>query len=118
MPLTLAEKSCTPCRGGIPPLTQEQAASYRNQAPGWDLLDGATRIARTYRFRNFREAFAFVERAAALAEAEGHHPEIRFGWGYATISLHTKKIKGLHENDFIMAAKLDHIATEQAMATV
>ena len=118
MPLTLAEKSCTPCRGAIPPLTQEQAASYRNQAPGWDLLDGATRIERTYRFRNFREAFAFVERAAALAEAEGHHPEIRFGWGYATISLHTKKIKGLHENDFIMAAKLDHIATEQAMATV
>ena len=112
MPLTLAEKSCTP------PLTQEQAASYRNQAPGWDLLDGATRIERTYRFRNFREAFAFVERAAALAEAEGHHPEIRFGWGYATISLHTKKIKGLHENDFIMAAQLDHIATEQAMATV
>ena len=118
MPLTLAEKSCTPCRGGIPPLTQEQAASYRNQAPGWDLLDGVTRIERTYRFRNFREAFAFVERAAALAEAEGHHPEIRFGCGYATISLHTKKIKGLHENDFIMAAKLDHIATEQAMATV
>ena len=118
MPLTLAEKSCTPCRGGIPPLTQEQAASYRNQAPGWDLLDGATRIERTYRFRNFREAFAFVERAAALAEAEGHHPEIRYGWGYATISLHTKKIKGLHENDFIMAAKLDHIVTEQAMATV
>src|SRR6516164_1095111 len=86
MPLTLAEKSCTPCRGGIPPLTQEQAASYRNQAPGWDLLDGARRIERTYRFKNFREAFAFVERAAALAEAEGHHPEIRFGWGYAAIS--------------------------------
>ena len=118
MPLTLAEKSCTPCRGGMPPLTPEEAASYGGQAPGWDLLDGATRIERTYRFRNFREAFAFVERAAALAEAEGHHPEIRFGWGYATISLHTKKIKGLHENDFIMAAKLDHIATEQAMATV
>jgi len=118
MPLTLAEKSCTPCRGGIPPLTQEQAASYRNQAPEWDLLDAATRIERTYRLRNFREAFAFVERAAALAEAEGHHPEIRFGWGYATISLHTKKIKGLHENDFIMAAKLDRIATAQAMATV
>ena len=116
MPLALAEKSCTPCRGGIPPLTQEEAASYRNQAPGWDLLDESRRIERTYRFRNFRDAFAFVERAAALAEAEGHHPEIRFGWGYATISLHTKKIKGLHENDFIMAAKLDRIATEQAMA--
>jgi 4a-hydroxytetrahydrobiopterin dehydratase len=117
MPLALAEKSCTPCRGGIPPLTQEEATGYRNQALGWDLLDGARRLERTYRFRNFREAFAFVERAAALAEAEGHHPEINFGWGYATISLHTKKIKGLHENDFIMAAKLDRIATAQAMAT-
>jgi len=118
MPLALAEKSCTPCRGGIPPLTQEEAANYQGQAPNWDLLDGAKRIERTYRFNNFREASAFVGRAAALAEAEGHHPEIKFGWGYATISLHTKKIKGLHENDFIMAAKLDRIATEQAMATV
>src|SRR5215469_11748431 len=116
MPLALAERSCTPCRGGIPPLTQEEAASYHEHAPGWDLLEGARRIERTYRFRNFREAFAFVERAAALAEAEGHHPEIRFGWGYAMVSLHTKKIKGLHENDFIMAAKLDHIAAEQPLA--
>ena len=74
----------------------------------------ATRIERTYRVRNFAEAFAFVERAAALAEAEGHHPDICFGWGYATVSLRTKKIKGLHENDFIMAAKLDRLAAESA----
>ena len=117
MPLALAEKNCTPCRGGIPPLTQEEAASYHMQAPGWDLLDDARRIERTYRFRNFGEAFAFIERAAALAEAEGHHPEITFGWGYATISLHTKKIKGLHENDFIVAAKLDRIAAEGVQVT-
>jgi 4a-hydroxytetrahydrobiopterin dehydratase len=117
MPLALVEKSCTPCRGGMPPLTQEEAASHRGQAPDWELLDEAKRIERTYRFKNFREAFAFVERAAALAEAEGHHPEIRFGWGYATISLHTKKIKGLHENDFIMATKLDRIAAEGVQVT-
>ncbi len=117
MPLALAEKSCTPCRGGMPPLTPEEAANYGGQAPGWDLLDEARRIERTYRFKNFREAFAFVERSAALAEAEGHHPEITFGWGYATVSLHTKKIKGLHENDFIMAAKLDRVPAEQALAT-
>src|SRR5215212_3150159 len=60
-----------------------------------------------HRFKNFREALGFVERAGELAEAEGHHPDIAFGWGYATVSLQTKKIKGLHENDFIMAAKLD-----------
>ena len=114
MPVALAEKSCTPCRGGIPPLTREEATDYRAQAPDWSLADDAKRIERTYRFKNFGEAFGFVERAAALAEAEGHHPDIRFGWGYATISLHTKKIKGLHENDFIMAAKLDRIVEDLA----
>ena len=113
MATALADKTCTPCRGGIPPLDADEAERLHAQAADWALLDDAKRIERTYRFRNFREAFAFVERAAALAEAEGHHPEIRFGWGFATISLHTKKIKGLHENDFIMAAKLDRIAAEQ-----
>jgi 4a-hydroxytetrahydrobiopterin dehydratase len=84
------------------------------KAPDWALLDETKRIERTYRFKNFAEAFRFVERAASLAEAEGHHPDIGFGWGYARVSLHTKKIKGLHENDFIMAAKLDRIAAEGA----
>ena len=112
MPVALAEKSCSPCRGGIPPLTEQEAAAYHAQAPDWALLDEAKRIERAYRFKNFAEAFRFVERAAALAEAEGHHPDICFGWGYAKVSLHTKKVKGLHENDFIMAAKLDRIAAE------
>jgi 4a-hydroxytetrahydrobiopterin dehydratase len=106
----LAEKTCTPCRGGIPPLTPGEAEGYRSQVPDWVLMDGAARIERTYRFKNFSEAFAFVARAAELAETEGHHPAISFGWGYATVSLRTKKIKGLHENDFIMAAKLDGMA--------
>jgi 4a-hydroxytetrahydrobiopterin dehydratase len=110
MPSVLAEKTCTPCRGGEPPLTPDAAETYHRQAPDWSLLDQATRIERTYRFKNFGEAFAFVERAAALAEAEFHHPDISFGWGFAIVSLRTKKIKGLHENDFIMAAKLDRIA--------
>jgi 4a-hydroxytetrahydrobiopterin dehydratase len=116
MPTALVEKSCTPCRGGIPPLAPEEAAALREQAPQWDLLDTATRIARTYRFKNFREAFDFVARAAELAEAEAHHPDITFGWGYATVALRTKKIKGLHENDFIMAAKLDRIASASEAA--
>ena len=115
MASTLAEKTCTPCRGGIPPLTRDEAELYRDQAPEWALLEQATRIERTYRFKNFREAFAFVERAAALAETESHHPDIGFGWGFVTISLRTKKIRGLHENDFIMAAKLDRIAAENAV---
>lgn len=115
MTTALAEKSCTPCRGGVPPLTAQEAAGLHEQTPDWELRDGAARIERTYRFKNFREAFGFVGRAGELAEAEGHHPDISFGWGYATVSLHTKKIKGLHENDFIMAVKLDRIAAERAL---
>ena len=80
------------------------------QAPEWLLQDEARRIERTYRFRNFTDAFAFVRGAGELAETEFHHPDISFGWGYATISLRTKKIRGLHENDFIMAVKLDRLA--------
>jgi 4a-hydroxytetrahydrobiopterin dehydratase len=107
----LAAKSCTPCRGGIPPLTIEEAERYLAQAPGWELLDDGRKIQRTYRFKNFREALGFVQQAGELAEAENHHPDIAFSWGYATISLQTKKIKGLHENDFVMAAKLDGLSS-------
>jgi 4a-hydroxytetrahydrobiopterin dehydratase len=75
----------------------------------WDLLDDSHRIERTFRFRNFQEALGFVRNVGDLAETESHHPDISFGWGYATVSLRTKKIKGLHENDFIMASKVDRI---------
>ncbi len=109
MSATLADKTCTPCRGGVPPLTPEQAEDYHNQAPEWALRDETTRLERTYKFKNFAAAFAFVDKVAELAEQEAHHPDISFGWGYATVSLRTKKIKGLHENDFIMAVKLDRI---------
>ncbi|MGK9167692.1 4a-hydroxytetrahydrobiopterin dehydratase [Inquilinus limosus] len=116
MTTALSEKTCTPCRGGVPPLTPEEARRYLEQAPDWALVDDGRRIEHTYRFKTFRDAFEFVERAAALAEAEGHHPDIAFGWGYATVSLLTKKIKGLHENDFIMAVKLDRIAAGASTA--
>ena len=106
---TLAEKTCTPCRGGIPPFTREEAERFRAQASDWELRDDAHRLERTFRFRNFHEAGAFVQEIGELAEAEGHHPDISFGWGYATVSLSTKKIKGLHENDFIMASKIDRV---------
>src|SRR5262245_10285313 len=105
--MTLAEKTCTPCRGGIPLLTRDEARRLQAQVPDWGLGDDAHCIERTFKFRNFREALAFVVDVAVLAEAEGHHPDICFGWGRATVSLSTKKIKGLHENDFIMASKID-----------
>jgi pterin-4a-carbinolamine dehydratase len=71
----------------------------------------ACRIEKTFRFGSFREALAFVQKVGELPEAEGHHPYISFGWGYGTVLLRTKKIKGLHENDFIMAAKIDRLAS-------
>ena len=104
----LAAKTCTPCRGGVEPLGEAAAEAFLENVPDWQLKD-ARRIERTYWFKNFRQAFAFVGAVAALAESEGHHPDITFGWGYATVALHTHKIKGLHENDFIMAAKIDRL---------
>jgi 4a-hydroxytetrahydrobiopterin dehydratase len=106
---TLATKTCTPCRGGIPPLSRDEAAALQTHTPDWELCDGARRIERAFRFGNFREALAFVGEVGELAESEGHHPDLSFGWGYATVSLQTKKIKGLHENDFIMASKIDRL---------
>ncbi len=106
---TLAEKTCTPCRGGVPPLTQDEAEALRANAKDWQLLDDGRRIERDFRFKNFREALGFVQEVGELAEAEGHHPDVCFGWGHAKVSLQTKKIKGLHENDFIMAAKIDQL---------
>src|SRR5271168_2770657 len=106
----LADKTCTPGRGGIPPLGKAEAESYLKEAPGWTLLEDGRRIERRFGFKNFKEAMDFVARLSTLSEAEGHHPDIGFGWGWATVAWQTKKIKGLHENDFIMAAKTDALA--------
>jgi len=81
---SLAEKTCTPCRGGVPPLPRDEALRFQAQAPDWELRDDARRIERTFRFRNFREALAFVQQVGELAESEGHHTDISFGWGHAT----------------------------------
>jgi 4a-hydroxytetrahydrobiopterin dehydratase len=108
----LSQQTCTPCRGGIPPLGIDVARRLLKQTPAWNLLDDGGQIQRTFRFSNFRESLDFVREVGELAETERHHPEIAFGWGHATISLRTKKIKGLHENDFIMAAKIDRLARE------
>jgi 4a-hydroxytetrahydrobiopterin dehydratase len=105
----LTTKTCTPCRGGVDPLTRSQSETLLAQTPDWRLDAEARRIERTFRFQNFGQALGFVREIGELAEAEGHHPDISFGWGYATVALQTKKIKGLHENDFIMAAKIDPI---------
>ena len=106
--MALSMQQCVPCRGGIPPLDRAEAETYLKEVPGWDLIE-ATRIQRKFKFKNFVEALSFVDRIGELAEQEGHHPDISFGWGYCTVTLYTHKIKGLHENDFIMAAKINDL---------
>lgn len=113
--ISLSQKTCVPCRGGIPPLPADKVAELLAQVPGWAARDEASAIEARFRFKNFRAALDFVCQVGELAEAEFHHPvSISFGWGYATIVLQTKKIKGLHENDFIMAAKITEIAERLA----
>lgn len=89
----LLEQACVPCRGGIPPLRLEEARQLLRQAPDWTLLDDGKLLQRTFRVANFRASLDFVRDAGELAETERHHPDITFGWGYATISLRTKKLK-------------------------
>ena len=105
----LTAKTCVPCRGGVLPLAPDAAAHYLVEAPGWQLLESATRIERRLDFSDFADTLAFVNKLGELAEAEGHHPDISFGWGYCTIVFYTHKIRGLHENDFIMAAKVNEL---------
>ena len=103
----LAAKVCVPCQGGIPPLPPDAAASLLEQTPDWELANQASHIERRFSFGDFAETLQFVNRVGELAEAEGHHPDIAFGWGYCNITLYTHKINGLHENDFILAAKIN-----------
>ena len=105
----LTSKSCVPCRGGVPALTVDEAKRYLTETPNWALDSTATRIERRFAFGNFVEALNFVNALGALAEEEGHHPDIAFGWGYCNVVLYTHKVKGLHENDFITAAKIDQL---------
>jgi 4a-hydroxytetrahydrobiopterin dehydratase len=108
--MSLTAKTCVPCRGGIPPLGPAEAGALLTQTPGWELLDGATKIERKFGFADFAQAMEFAQKVGELAEAEGHHPDLRVGWGYCEVLFYTHKIKGLHENDFIMAAKVNEFA--------
>jgi len=104
----LAEKKCVPCEGGTPPLTEEKArALLAELKEGWELQEG--KLVRQFKFRNFREAMAFVNKVAEIAEAEQHHPDIAISYNRVRLTLFTHAIKGLSENDFIVAAKVDQL---------
>ncbi len=102
----LASKTCVPCKGGTPPLEGEEIEELRRQIPEWEVVE-EHHLRRVFRFKNFREAWGFVNKVGELAEEQGHHPDISFGWGYAEVTVWTHKIDGLTESDFIFAAKVD-----------
>jgi 4a-hydroxytetrahydrobiopterin dehydratase len=103
---SLATKTCVPCRGGVPPLKGNELESLHQQVPQWKVVN-QHHITRTFTFPDFKQALDFVNRVGAVAEAQGHHPDILLAWGKAEITLWTHKIDGLTESDFIMAAKID-----------
>ncbi len=105
----LENKACVPCQGGIPPMAAADAEALLPAIAGWQLNEDATSLSRTFRFDNFMQAQTFAVRVGKISEAENHHPDISYGWGYCNVRFYTHKIGGLHENDFIMAAKVNTI---------
>ncbi len=107
----LAQQKCVPCRGGEPPLTDAQIAGMAPQVPQWQVVerDGIKRLQRVFTFKDFAQALEFTNRVGRIAEEEGHHPAILTEWGRVTVAWWTHKIRGLHQNDFIMAAKTDRL---------
>ena len=107
----LAQRPCIPCRGGVEPLRQEQCAAYLIEVSAWELDAAARHIRRRFKFRDYRTALAFANAVSALAEEVWHHPELTLGCGFCEIALTTRKIGGLHESDFVMAARIDSLAS-------
>ena len=105
----LSQKQCVPCRGGVPPLRGDEIAKLLPELKEWEVVNNH-HLKKTYRFKDFRGALSFVNRVGELAEEQGHHPDISFGWGQAEISIWTHKINGLTESDFILAAKIDQLS--------
>jgi len=105
----LAQKKCVPCQGGIAPLAGEKLESYKPKiGKDWKIIN-SHHLEKEFRFKDFKQALEFTDKVGELAESQGHHPDILLTWGKVKISLFTHKIDGLHENDFIMAAKIDEI---------
>ena len=104
----LASKTCVPCRGGVPPLAGKELENLSKEVPQWRVMNGH-HITREFKFPDFKQALAFVNQVGAIAEEQGHHPDIFLTWGKAEITTWTHKIDGLTESDFILAAKIDRI---------
>jgi 4a-hydroxytetrahydrobiopterin dehydratase len=106
----LASKTCVPCKGGTPPLAGVQLNALAKEVPEWKVVNGH-HIMRAFEFPDFKSALAFVNKVGETAEDQGHHPDIALAWGKAEITTWTHKIDGLTESDFILAAKIDKLAS-------
>lgn len=104
----LASKNCVPCRGGVPPLAGKELENLAGQVPQWNVVSGH-HINRVFKFPDFLQALAFVNKVGGLAEQQGHHPDILLSWGKAEVTTWTHSINGLTESDFILAAKIDRL---------
>lgn len=104
----LASKTCVPCRGGVPPLAGKELENLVKEVPQWRVVSGH-HLMREFKFPDFKQALAFVNKVGNIAEEQGHHPDIFLTWGKAEVTTWTHKIDGLTESDFILAAKIDRI---------
>lgn len=108
--MNLLEQKCVPCEGGVDPITKaDSEAMLEFHVKDWILSNDAKSISKKFEFKNFSDALSFVNKVGAIAESEGHHPDIELGWGKVNITLTTHAIGGLSQNDFIVAAKINHI---------
>ena len=109
----LANKKCVPCEGGIPAFDKSEIHKYLKKVDGWDVKEDEKKnfyLFKEFKFENFLASQSFVNQVGEISEKEGHHPDIWYGWGYAKIKIFTHAIKGLHESDFVLAAKVDKIS--------
>jgi len=108
----LLNKKCKPCEGGVIPFDVSEIHKYQKKIDGWDIEKDNAEIfflKKKFNFNNFLESQNFINKVCKISEEEGHHPDISFGWGYSIVKITTHAIKGLSENDFILAAKIDQI---------
>jgi 4a-hydroxytetrahydrobiopterin dehydratase len=106
--MDLADRRCTPCRGGAPPLAGDELRRLQDQLPGWRVID-EHHLEKSWLFPDFKSGLEFVNRIGALAEEQGHHPDLFLSWGQVKVQIFTHKAKGLTESDFVLGAKIDRL---------
>jgi 4a-hydroxytetrahydrobiopterin dehydratase len=112
--MELHERNCVPCKGGVPPLGHDEVSRMLALVDGWE-APRDHHLTKTFRFSDFKAALAYVDRVGAMAEQQGHHPDLHLAWGKVTVEIWTHKINGLTESDFVFASKCDRLAQSPAV---